>query len=120
MRYNDVQIGLDGYLRMLEGDFLAIPDLRFEIERLLVDPPGVACRLHFDCTPSGRLFGIPVNGQRVRFAENVFYEFEDERIAGVWSVIDPAETRAWLLRGLAVAGEPAPRAGRKRPFVDTW
>lgn len=45
VRYNDVQIGLDGYLRMLEGDFLAIPDLRFEIERLLVDPPGVACRL---------------------------------------------------------------------------
>ncbi|HEK3477747.1 acetyl-CoA carboxylase family protein [Pseudomonas aeruginosa] len=36
------------------------------------------------------------------------------------AVIDPAETRAWLLRGLAVAGEPAPRAGRKRPFVDTW
>lgn len=52
VRYNDVQIGLDGYLRMLEGDFLAIPDLRFEIERLLVDPPGVACRLHFDCTPA--------------------------------------------------------------------
>ncbi|HHJ1604509.1 TPA: ester cyclase [Pseudomonas aeruginosa] len=94
VRYNDVQIGLDGYLRMLEGDFLAIPDLRFEIERLLVDPPGVACRLHFDCTPSGRLFGIPVNGQRVRFAENVFYEFEDERIAGVWSVIDKAAVAA--------------------------
>ncbi|WP_049267330.1 carboxyl transferase domain-containing protein, partial [Pseudomonas aeruginosa] len=36
------------------------------------------------------------------------------------AVIDPAETRAWLLRGLAVAGEPAPRTGRKRPFVDTW
>ncbi|HCF3849966.1 TPA: hypothetical protein NID21_001844 [Pseudomonas aeruginosa] len=36
------------------------------------------------------------------------------------AVIDPAETRAWLLRGLAVAGEPVPRAGRKRPFVDTW
>ena len=27
------------------------------------------------------------------------------------AVIDPAETRAWLLRGLAVAGEPAPRTG---------
>ncbi|MFK1433534.1 ester cyclase [Pseudomonas aeruginosa] len=94
VRYNDVQIGLDGYQRMLEGDFLAIPDLRFEIERLLVDPPAVACRLHFDCPPGGRLFGIPVKGQRVRFAENVFYEFEDERIAGVWSVIDKAAVAA--------------------------
>lgn len=36
------------------------------------------------------------------------------------AVIDPAETRAWLLRGLAAAGTPAPRAGRKRRFVDTW
>ncbi|MGV8664249.1 ester cyclase, partial [Pseudomonas aeruginosa] len=25
VRYNDVQIGLGGYLRMLEGGFLAIP-----------------------------------------------------------------------------------------------
>lgn len=73
---------------MLEGGFLATADLRFEIERLL------ACRLRFDCTPGGQLFGIPVNGQRVRFAENVFYEFEDERIAGVWSVIDKAAVAA--------------------------
>ncbi|KSR45742.1 carboxyl transferase domain-containing protein [Pseudomonas aeruginosa] len=36
------------------------------------------------------------------------------------AVIDPAETRAWLLRGLAAAGTPAPRAGRKRRFVDAW
>ena len=36
------------------------------------------------------------------------------------AVIDPAETRAWLLRGLAAASTPAPRAGRKRRFVDTW
>ena len=36
------------------------------------------------------------------------------------AVIDPAETRAWLLRGLNVAPRPAAREGKKRGFVDTW
>jgi acetyl-CoA carboxylase carboxyltransferase component len=35
-------------------------------------------------------------------------------------VIDPADTRRWLVRGLAAMPEPAPRQGRKRPFVDAW
>lgn len=35
-------------------------------------------------------------------------------------VIDPADTRHWLARGLAAMPLPAPRAGRKRPFVDAW
>ncbi|NQD93417.1 acyl-CoA carboxylase subunit beta, partial [Pseudomonas sp. CrR25] len=35
------------------------------------------------------------------------------------AVIDPLETRAWLLRGLNAAPRPTPRAGKKR-CVDTW
>ncbi len=35
-------------------------------------------------------------------------------------VIDPADTRRWLVRGLASMPAPAPRSGRKRPFVDAW
>lgn len=34
------------------------------------------------------------------------------------AVIDPAETRAWILRGLQSVGPPAPRAGRR--YVDSW
>ena len=36
------------------------------------------------------------------------------------AVIDPAETRAWLLRGLNATPPTASRQGKKRPFVDTW
>ncbi|WP_192980453.1 carboxyl transferase domain-containing protein [Pseudomonas sp. EggHat1] len=36
------------------------------------------------------------------------------------AVIDPADSRAWLLRGLAAKPRPVRREGRKRPFVDTW
>lgn len=96
VRYNGEPVGLSGYRAMLEGDFRAIPDLRFEIGLLVVDPPRVASRLLFDCTPAGLLFGLPVNGRRIRFAENVFYEFRDGRIAEVWSIIDKAAVEAQL------------------------
>ena len=36
------------------------------------------------------------------------------------AVIDPADSRAWLLRGLNAAPRPPRRNGKKRPFVDTW
>ena len=35
-------------------------------------------------------------------------------------VIDPAETRRWLLALLDTAPAPSPRAGKKRPNIDTW
>ena len=36
------------------------------------------------------------------------------------AVIDPADTRRWLVRALTACGSPAPRTGKKRPFVDVW
>ena len=35
-------------------------------------------------------------------------------------VIDPAETRNWLLRGLKSAKNLGQRHGRRRPMIDTW
>ncbi len=35
-------------------------------------------------------------------------------------VVDPADTRRWIKRGLHTAPTPIPRAGKKRPHVDTW
>ena len=79
---------------MLEEDFQAIPDLHFNIALLIAEPPRVACRLLFDCTPTGTLFGFPVDGARVAFSENVFYEFQNGKIRNVWSVIDKAAVGA--------------------------
>src|ERR1700710_2253948 len=71
--YNGERIGLSGYRAMLENDFRAIPDLYFDIHLLISEPPRIASRLRFDCTPTGLLFGLPVNGRKVSFTENVFY-----------------------------------------------
>ena len=96
VHYNGERIGLSGYRSMLEEDFRAIPDLHFHIELLVSEPPRIASRLQFNCTPKGMLFGLAVNGRRVSFSENVFYQFTGERIAAVWSVIDKAAIAAQL------------------------
>ncbi|MCW6512895.1 ester cyclase [Lichenifustis flavocetrariae] len=95
-RHNGKEIGLVGYRSMLEGDVAAIPDLTFNIDFLVADPPVIGARLLFDCTPQGELFGLPVNGRRVTFTENVFYRFEDGKVETVWSVIDVAAIQAQL------------------------
>ncbi|SDM36026.1 Predicted ester cyclase [Franzmannia pantelleriensis] len=87
--HNGNVIGLSGYRAMLEGDFEAIPDLYFNVALLISQPPHIASRLQFNCTPVGILFGLPVNGKPVKFDENVFYEFNgDGKIQTVWSIID--------------------------------
>lgn len=96
VRYNGEHVGLSGYRDMLVGDFEAIPDLSFTIDFIVADVPRLGSRLLFDCTPKGILFGLPVNGRRVAFTENVFYEFREGRIVEVWSVIDKAAIEAQL------------------------
>lgn len=36
------------------------------------------------------------------------------------AVIDPAETRAWILHGLDSTRPPEPLRGKRRPMIDTW
>jgi predicted ester cyclase len=82
VHYNGRRIGISGYREMLE--------------LLISDPPYIASRLGFDCTPKGKFLGLHVNGKRVSFAENVFYRFRAARIEQVWSVIDKAAIEAQL------------------------
>lgn len=93
---NGERLGLAGYREMLRKDVEEIPDLRFDIELLLLDGRYVASRLAFHCTPKGEFLGLPVNGKRVFFTENVFYRFEEEKIVEVSSVIDKAAIEAQL------------------------
>lgn len=93
---NGERLGLSGYHQMLETDFREIPDLHFNIQLLIADPPYIASRLAFDCSPKGKFLGLDINGKRVSFSENVFYEFRAGKIVQVWSVIDKAAIEAQL------------------------
>jgi acetyl/propionyl-CoA carboxylase alpha subunit/acetyl-CoA carboxylase carboxyltransferase component len=50
------------------------------------------------------------HGKAVSFA--TYFEIDD--------VIDPAESRKWITTALRSVPPPPPRAGKKRPCVDTW
>jgi hypothetical protein len=39
---------------------------------------------------------------------------------GIDQVIDPAESRMWVAGLLRAVRPPAPRDGKKRPYIDTW
>lgn len=99
VRHNGRALGLSGYRDMLVQDFIDIPDLHFDAEIIVCEPPNIAVRLWFDCSPKGEFLGLRVYGQRVQFAENVFYEFENLKIVSVWSVIDKTAIEAQLARG---------------------
>lgn len=96
--HNDRKFGLEGYREMLEKDFSDIPDLHFDIQLLVCEPPTISSRLQFDCTPVGTFMGLPVDGRRVMFSENVFYRFHQHKIQQVWSIIDKAALEAQLSR----------------------
>jgi predicted ester cyclase len=96
VHHNGRHLGLSGYRQMLESDFVEIPDLHFNIQLLIADAPYVASRLAFECSPKGRFLGLHVNGKKVSFTENVFYEFREGKIVQVWSVIDKAAIEAQL------------------------
>ena len=94
--HNGRPFGLVGYRAMLERDFEQIPDLYFNIQLLVTDSSHVASRLAFDCTPKGTFLGLPVNGKKVTFTENVFYEFRRGKIVEVWSIVDKAAIESQL------------------------
>jgi predicted ester cyclase len=96
VEYNGEQVNLSGYRQMLERDFRQVPDVWFKIQLLITEGPVIACRLDFDCTPVGRFLELEVNGRRISFCENVFYQYDDGKIRRVWSVIDKAAIEAQL------------------------
>jgi predicted ester cyclase len=94
--HNGRPFGLDGYRRMLQGNFRDIPDLHFVAELRVAEASMLAVRLAFDCTPVGDFLGLPIRGKRVAFAEHAIYAFENEKIREVWSVIDKDAIEAQL------------------------
>jgi predicted ester cyclase len=96
VKHNGRVLGVSGYREMLEQDFRDIPDLHFEAQLLVCEPPFLASRLQFDCAPKGEFLGLQVGGKRISFAENVFYEFRGGKICEVWSVIDKVAIEAQL------------------------
>jgi steroid delta-isomerase-like uncharacterized protein len=96
LTYNDSSFSREQYASMLEADVAAIPDLRYDVQLLVVSDDHVAARLWFDCTPRRTFLGIEPNGSRAAFAEHVFYRFREGRIEHVSSLLDTDAIRRQL------------------------
>jgi predicted ester cyclase len=96
--YNDEPMTRQEYENLLAEDVRAIPDLKYQIQALVIQGGQVACRLWFDCTPEREFLGLEPTGARVGFAEHVFYEFDDGRIRRVRSLIDRSAVERQLQR----------------------
>jgi steroid delta-isomerase-like uncharacterized protein len=96
LTYNGEPMTRRQYQELIAADVTAIPDLIFDAHLIVAADDRVACRLVFDCTPQHEFLGFTPNGQRLTFAEHVFYDFRDGRIAAVSSLIDRAAIAAQL------------------------
>jgi steroid delta-isomerase-like uncharacterized protein len=88
LTYNGEPMTRRDYQDLLARDLEAIPDLFYDAHLVVADADRVACRLVFACTPTRDFLGFTPNGRRLTFAEHVFYDFRDGRIAAVTSMID--------------------------------
>ena len=96
LSYNGETMTRRQYQDLIAADITAIPDLFFDAQIVVASGDQVACRLVFDCTPQHEFLGFSPNGERLIFAEHVFYQFRDGRIAAVWSLIDRPAIEAQL------------------------
>jgi predicted ester cyclase len=88
LTYNGEPMTRRQYQDLIAADISAIPDLVFDARIVVTDGERVACRLVFECTPQDEFLGFTPSGDRLRFAEHVFYQFHEGRIAAVSSLID--------------------------------
>ncbi len=91
--HNGRDLSRGEFADLLREDVATIPDLHYELRRLVVDGADLAARLWFSCTPRRPFRGVDTGGRRVGFAEHVFYELRDGRIAAIESVVDVEAVR---------------------------
>ncbi|KAA9154185.1 ester cyclase [Amycolatopsis acidicola] len=74
----------------------AFPDLRFDVEDVLVQGEKAAIRWTMHATHTGEFLGIAPTGRTIALRANVFFAFRGDRIAELWPVIDIAGLRGQL------------------------
>jgi predicted ester cyclase len=108
LSYNGETMTRRQYQDLIAADITAIPDLIFDAQIIIAGADHVACRLVFNCTPQHEFLGFLPNGERLCFAEHVFYHFREDRIAAVWSLIDRPAIEAQLRASNKMASTGVP------------
>jgi steroid delta-isomerase-like uncharacterized protein len=80
--------GQEGLAALLDGYRSAFPDLRIEIDELLVADDATVLAFTLTGTHRGELLGIPATGRRVNVQGMVRSRFRDGKIADEWEILD--------------------------------
>ena len=93
--HNGNLLGLEGYKSLLKRNIVATK-MGIQIKRLIADERHVAALLVFTTSEATQdLIGYRLDGQIFSYAENVIYDFdENRRIKEVHSVVDTDTIRA--------------------------
>ncbi|MFE3410542.1 ester cyclase [Streptomyces mirabilis] len=83
VRLNGKSKTLSGYVSALTSTIEAVPDLRWEIQDLVVGEDALAVRLSVSGTPQRPWLGFEPTGQPVTTEEYAFYGFREGRIEAV-------------------------------------
>nr|WP_221373786.1 ester cyclase [Actinoplanes polyasparticus] len=112
LTYNDKPITRAEYAALIAHDLAAAPDLFYDARIIVATDTRIACRILFVTTPQSDFLGYPAAGVRLTFAEHVFYDFVDHRIAAVTSLIDrhaiQSQLRSTSFRGSFAGPDAAP------------
>ena len=92
--------GTDGLAALLNGYREAFPDLKMEIDELLVADDATVLAFTLTGIHRGDLLGIPATGRTVKVQGMVRSRFRDEKIVDEWEILD----QQTLLEQLGVAG----------------
>ncbi|MEJ3651758.1 ester cyclase [Actinomycetes bacterium KLBMP 9759] len=80
--------GLRGYVSGLQAVVEAFPDYRWDLQRLLVDPPWICAHFRNSGTHRGAFEGIPATGRPVSTQEFALYRVDAGKIVEVWVTAD--------------------------------
>jgi predicted ester cyclase len=83
---NGVEIGPDVYAQNLQTVIDGFPDFRWELRRVVSDPPWIAVHLTDTGTHRGSFYGVAATGRSVTTEEFAFYRVEAGRIREVWGM----------------------------------
>jgi predicted ester cyclase len=80
--------GIKAYQTQLNRAQTAFSDGRFSIESIIAGDDLVAVRWKMDAIHSGPIGGLAATGKPIRQNANVFFRFEQGKIAEVWTQFD--------------------------------
>lgn len=76
------------HVSMLRFIYLAMPDIHYTIDNVIVEGDMVAVNSNVTGTAKSEMFGLPAAQKKVRFKQMFFFRLKNNKITEEWEVVD--------------------------------